>query len=173
VIQTLGGTPVPIQDAIVRLPIKFMAQFKADENVGLLTDPWAEYFGKLVGVVSNNPVRANTIGLRVQGSSISATDFGGGGLSTGYYQISYYARIVQPASTSSSLQVAFDWVDQGVAVPLAFPAITGNTTTTTQSNTFLIYSDGASPIRYATTYGSVGGSPMKYDLSIVLQVVHA
>jgi hypothetical protein len=113
------------------------------------------------------------VSLTNQSASIGATDFSGGGLSAGLYRLTYYTRITQAATTSSSLTVTLDWQDGGVAPSISGAAITGNTTTTIQSNTVLVRIDGSSPVRYSTTYSSVGATPMKHSLYITLEEVLA
>jgi hypothetical protein len=47
--------------------------------------------------------------------------------------------------------------------------LTGNTTDTVGSFTFMLRSDAASPISYSTTYASNAAGEMRYSLFIVLE----
>lgn len=173
----LGTIPLPLGDVIAKRPRKeFLQKGIPDPQEGMVSTPWVEYMTRSDQILAQSPNRLNSVGpLTAQAASIGATDFSTGGLNAGLYRLSYYARITQAATTSSSLIVTFDWTDTGVATSHSFAAITGNTTATNNGSpdSKLIYSDAASPIRYSTTYASVGGTPMQYSLQIVLEKVQA
>lgn len=140
---------------------------------GMLSDAWIDYFNRLALSINSTPNRINRVSLTAQGASISATDYSGATLDAGLYRASYYTRITRAASTSSSLIVTFGWTETSVALTVAGAAITGNSTTTMQSGSALIEVDSASPVTYATTYVSVGGTSMQYRLTTVLEQVRA
>ena len=169
----ISNAPIPLQDAIARPGRSGFSDDAPDPLAGTITDAWIEYFNRVVTQLSSTPFRVNSVAAVTQAASIAATDFSGGGLSSGYYRLTYYARITRAATTSSSLTVTFDWVESGVSLALSGSAMTGNTVTTVQSGTTLILADSNSPIRYSTTYASVGGTTMQYRLSVVLEQVQA
>ena len=176
----LNSAPIPISDPIARVKRReFRADLKTkrperdDPLEGHLTDPWARYFDNLVLLIESTPSRVRSVSLTDQNASIAATDMTDGAFSSGLYELKYYARITQAATTSSSLTVTLDWIDGGVVVSFSGAAITGNTTSTYQSETQLVRIDPLSPVRYSTVYASVGATPMKYALYITLTEIQA
>ena len=139
----------------------------------MLTAPWLDYFTAQSNLISQMPARIQTVSVAQQSASIGATDMSNGSLSAGLYLIQYYARITQAATTSSSLEVVFDWTDGGVTPVYTGAAMTGNTTSTFQSGSLMVEVDALSPIRYSTIYASVGGTVMEYKLGVVLSEVSA
>jgi hypothetical protein len=119
------------------------------------------------------PQRLSTVELTSQSASIAATAIPVGSLSSGLYRVSYYTRVTTAATTSSSLTFSLSFTDDAITVALAGTAMTGNTTSTAQSGTYLLQMDANSPITYSTTYASVGATSMQYKLSVVLEAVNA
>lgn len=169
----LGNAPIPLTDAIARP--RRRKHFRAGQDdplEGMLTDPWTDYLTRLVTTVQAAATRVNSTAQTAQTGSIAATDISSGNLKAGVYRVSYYARITEPASISSSLQVTISWTDGGVAQSLTGAALTGNTSTTLETFSYLIHIDAGSPVRYAVAYGSAG-TPMQYRLDVVLEVIDA
>lgn len=178
----INPVPLPTGDALTQPRKLFRGStlqevitfLRSQASQGYLTQTWQRYFGQQAQAISASPVLLDTITVTASGASIGATDLSGGALSEGLYELRFYARIVQAATVSSSLTVTLDFVDKGVVVSRSFPALTANTIATALTDPPLtIRSDGASPIRYSTTYASVGATPMLYDLEIVLTRVQA
>jgi hypothetical protein len=138
---------------------------------GKLSVAWERWFDRMPATLNAIPSVLNLVALDTQAASIAATDFSNSTLLKGTYRVSYHARISQAASTSSSLTVAITWTEDAVVQTVTGAAMTGNTTTTRQSDVFLIRSDAGTAVNYATTYASVGATPMQYTLDIVLQVI--
>jgi hypothetical protein len=136
---------------------------------GTLTQAWLDWFSDLVDAVDKAPLRRNNVSLTGQQASIGATNFSGGTIAAGLYRATYYARITQAATTSSSLTVTLGWTDGGVTPGYSGAAMTGNTTTTVQSGTFMLRADASTDINYSTTYASVGATPMQYSLYLWLE----
>lgn len=109
--------------------------------------------------------------LTQQQASIPLTSIPLGTVPAGLYRMTWYLRITQAATTSSSLTFGMAWTETTVSLASAGAALTGNTTTTVQSGTFLFRADSGSAISYLTTYASVGGVPMKYRLDFTLELV--
>jgi hypothetical protein len=170
----LNNAPFPIGEPIAQ---KRRKGFKEGEDPleGLMPEAWVDSFSGLQGLLEKFPGRVGvSVALTAQAASIAATDISDGNLSTGLYRISYYTRVTQVASVSSSLEVTLDWQDGGVTVAFTGAAITGNLTTSFQSYSLpLIFVDAASPVRYSTTYSSAGLSAMNYSLYVVLEEVLA
>jgi hypothetical protein len=168
----LRNVPIPIGDPIIKLR---RPQYKVGEDPqeGTVTLPWIYYLTQQGQALDQSPSRIRSVGpLLTQGASIAATDMTGGGLNAGFYEIRYFAKVTRAATTSSSLIVTFDWTTGGNTLSQSFPAMTGNTVTTFQTDILpLIKVDASSPIRYSTTYASVGGTSMQYELEITLSVV--
>jgi hypothetical protein len=142
---------------------------------GYISEEFLNWLHTLTGRVNTNPQRL--VNLRIPtaagAAAIATTSLPVPSLVPGLYRVSYYARITQPATTSSSLIVTIGHTDDGESCVQAGPAITGNTAATVQSGTFLMRIDGSTAITYATTYASVGGTPMTYSLEIVVEALPA
>jgi len=157
--KTLGSMQMPFWAPIAR-------------GDGRLSAPWWDYFNLLPLTLSLSIERVNSVTLETQGAAITATDFSGGGLTVGLYRVSYYARITRAATTSSSLTVTVAFTGGGVSPSFSGAAMTGNTTTTVGSSTWLIRIDNATTaINYSTAYVSVGATSMQYCLDLVLEKV--
>ena len=89
----------------------------------------------------------------------------------GLYRVTWYLRITQAAGVSSSVTVTIAWTESAVALAYSGTAVTGNTTTTTQSDTKLVRADGATPITYSTAYASNPVGVMNYRLDLVVERV--
>lgn len=134
---------------------------------------WLQWLTDLMLIVDITPTRRATVNLTQQTASIAATPLPIASLPPGLWRISVYARILVPATVSSSLEVTIGFTDGGVSQSFTGAAIVGNTTATFQAITLMIRIDSATPITYATTYGSVGGTPMQYRLSVVAEELGA
>lgn len=172
----MGGfniVPMPLGDPIAR-PIRpeFIGG-KVDPRAGTMPDSWVKFLTSVTQTVSQQPLRIRASSSTGQTASITSTNLTAGAISTGLYRITHYTRVTQAASSSSSLSVTYAWTDGGVPQSITFAAITGNTTTTNDSRTFSVHADAASPITYATTYASVGGTVMAYRLDIWLEQIAA
>jgi len=169
----LGNAPIPITDPIARAKRPEFGKAQKDPLEGTMSDAWVDYMSRLVQTVQASATRIESATKTTQAASISATDISAGNLKAGLYRITFHARITDPATVSSSLTVTLSWTDGGVAQTEASKAETGNTTATRIHGAFLIHVDAGSPVRYATTYASVGGNAMEYRLDVVLEVIQA
>ena len=160
--------PIPLTDPIAT------AKMSDGERVdSFLSNTWVRYFTDMTTRISRSVERIAVVTLTGQAASIAATAIPLATLTQGFYQIAYYTRITQAATTSSSLEIVFDWVDTLVTVTHTGAAITGNTVVDFQTDNLLVLADGASSLRYATTYASVGATPMQYQLHIIASRVTA
>ena len=112
-----------------------------------------------------------TLPLTGKAASIGTTPIPMTAVQPGLYRVSWYLRITQAATVSSSIQVTLGWTDGAINCTRSGAAVTGNTTNTTQSGSELIRIDGVTPINYSTTYASVGATPMQYRLDLVVELV--
>lgn len=141
---------------------------------GKMTPRWYVYFRDQNVLVDATPQSViPPLELTAQAASIGTTALPTATLAPGLYRATYYARITQAATSSSSLEVTLTWTDGAVACSFTGAAITGNAVTDLQSDTLLIEIDQASPISYSTTYATSGATAMLYKLSIVLEVIRA
>lgn len=90
---------------------------------------------------------------------------------TGVYRVSVFARVVQAATTSSSLSATIGATDKTIAYTVALTAVTGNSTGTVLQGSVLVRCDQAQAINYSTTYASVGATAMQYDLVVTVELV--
>lgn len=133
-----------------------------------------DWMTALLGEVESAPSTYTPVSLTGQSASIGATAIPAATLTAGLYRVTWSARITTRASTgaqTSSLTVTLGWTDATLACTVSGTAITGNTTTTTQSSTQLLKVDASSPITYATTYASNTAGQMVYRLDLVLEAV--
>lgn len=151
-----NATPIPAQD-----PIAIAG--------GMIGQRWVEYFTAQDLAVSNAPARVGLAALTAQGATIPATDLTSGAQSAGLFRVSEYQRVTTVAGTSSSLTFTLTYTDHGQAMSFTGAAMTGNTTTTAQSNVFVFYSDGGSPITYTLTYASNAAGVMRFEAYIALE----
>jgi hypothetical protein len=157
----MAGPPMPARDPMT------------DPVTGLIRRTWQVWLRNLTNTVNDAPVRIQTVSLSGQAASIGTTSIPSVPLSTGLYRVTWYLRITTAAATSSSLTVSFGWTDDTVTMSLSGAAVTGNTTTTSQTGTALLAADNASPVTYATSYTSVGTPAMQYALNLILEAVSA
>ena len=157
----MAGPPMPARDPMT------------DPVTGLIRRTWQVWLRNLTNTVNDAPVRIQTVSLANQAASIGTTSIPSVPLSTGLYRVTWYLRITTAAATSSSLTVSFGWTDHTVTMSLSGAAVTGNTTTTSQTGTALLSADNASPVTYATSYTSVGTPAMQYALNLILEAVSA
>lgn len=169
----LNNSPIPTDDPFVNPRGVQFKQGQVDDNEGRLSKAAIDWMTVLNSNVNLSAARIGVdVALSAQAASIGATDFSGGTLNAGLYAVIYYAQITQAATTSSSLTFALTWNFGGVAQAKTFAAITGNTTTTNDAAVWPIFIDGA-PVRYSTTYATVGATPMKYALYLGLWKLRA
>ena len=134
----------------------------------LISSPWFRYFSNQATQLTTAAQAIATKGLAAQAASISATPLLVTSFS-GLFRVTYYLRITQAATVSSSVTVTIGFTETAVPLTKTFPAVTGNTTTTIDSQTWLLRSDAAAPITYAITYASVGATAMQYRIDVVVE----
>jgi len=137
---------------------------------GRVTQAMRYWLLSMADRINGSPSIIATTSLTVQSASIAPTSFGILQVQPGVYRLSMAARISRAATTSSSLTVTFDWTST-VACTISSAAITGNSTSTTGSLTYLVRVDEATAITYATTYVSVGAVTMQYQLDVTCEQV--
>jgi len=89
----------------------------------------------------------------------------------GLYVFQWSARVTIADGVSSSVQPVLSWTWGGVVQTKTFTAMTGDTVTTTASETYQFRADASAPITYAVTYASNTPAKMHYDFYAVLASV--
>ena len=137
-----------------------------------LSKEWGNWLQtSLVAGVATAPTVYAPVILANQSASIGSTPMPLPTLGTGFYRLSYYAEITTADAVSSSLQITVAFTHNTKALQLQGLAITGNTTTSIQTNVWTFQIDGASPVSYSTVYASNTAGQMKYSLALVLEAV--
>lgn len=166
------SVPIPIQDPIARPKRENLSEGQKDSAEGTITLPWIQYFQNQTDTFSQAPTKVTTpVSLEAQSAAIGNTAIPTDSLASGLYRVSYSARVTQAATTSSSLTVTITWTAGGITQSQSGAAMTGNTTATFQSGTYLIDIDAASPVSYSTSYASNAAAEMEYTLSVVLEEI--
>ena len=94
-------------------------------------------------------------------------------VSNGWWRISYFARITVAATTSSSLIPRLGFTQGGVPCVYAGAAMTGNATSTFQSESVFVRADANVAFTYGATYASVGATPMQFLMDVSVERVSA
>lgn len=139
---------------------------------GYLSDVWYRWLSALVTRVLACLLRidASNASKSNQSAAISATTLITPS-QTGIYVVVWYLRITTADGVSSSATVTVSWKDAGNACSKVFPAITGNTITTSDSGIAICKPDAAQPIQYSVAYASNTPAQMHYALTLaVVQV---
>ena len=170
------GAPLPVETPLVRGPdIAVLAALLKNPNAAkdlqayLITEPWATYLSQFTTSFGSIAQRVASATLLNQSASIALTTLPTQG-STGVYRFWYEADIISPGATSS-LIVTVTFTQRGITKSFSGAAMTGNLTTTIQSNTWILPVDANTPVQYSTTYASTG-APMTYGLTLGLEAVN-
>lgn len=78
------------------------------------------------------------------------------------YRISFDLRISTPGGISSAAQVTIGWTEGSVAQTHVGANVNGNTTTSKDSDVFLIRPDAGTVVTYAVSYASAGAPVMAF-----------
>ncbi len=166
-------SPAPIRNPIVNNDL--LPAFDESKSViaaWLTPRVWVQWFQQLVQSINLMPqltsMGQSSVSLSAQFASIPAVAMGATN-SAGLYRITRYAQVTQAATVNSSLIITIGWTYNGQALTNATTAMVGNTLTThtleTETSIAFLVDEGTN-ITYATTYASVGATPMKYALGI-------
>lgn len=160
--------PPPLNSSVIELD-RFDAQRR---RPFILAKGWAIWFQQsLIARAEGAAQMLRSVPLTAQAASIGATPVPIASVQPGLYRVSWYLRITTPATVSSSVSVTLGWTDGSVNCTRTGAAVTGNTTSTTQSGTELLRLDAATALTYATTYATVGATPMQYRLDLTVELV--
>lgn len=143
----------------------------ADED-GLISRAWRLFLRGQTTTLGMASVRAGSKALVGQQASIAATPVPMV-ISPGWYRVSIYARRTQAATTSSDLKVDIGFTESAVSLTVTTGTDSTNAVTKVLSGSWLIRVDQSTTITYATTYASVGATPMQYRLDVVVEQVQS
>lgn len=141
------------------------------DRKGVLTNDGVDYLLSLGNDVNQTTRRLTSVNLVLQQAAIGTTPIPLGALAGGLYRVTFYLRITQPGTVSSSAQVTLGWTDGGVVMSKTFANVNGNLTTSFDTDTILVENDQALALTYAIAYASAGATPMQFKLRIVIESV--
>ena len=108
-----------------------------------------------------------------ENDAIAATDFDGGSLVTGLYQLSIWSRVEVADGASSSVQATITYTSGGVVQTFVGTNVNGDTTTSKSQQIVPLWIDEGTAVTYQTSYASGTPNAMEYHLAIALQLVKA
>lgn len=85
------------------------------------------------------------------------------------YRIGFDLRIFLPSGGTSAAQVTIGWTENGVAQTKVGASVTGNTTTSTDSDVFQIRPDAGTVVTYAVSYASTGAPAMQFSFDVIAE----
>lgn len=113
------------------------------------------------------------VDLDAQDDAIPATDFDGGSLVTGLYQLAIWSLVEVPDGVSSAVQVTITYTSHGVVQQFIGTNVNGNTTTSKSQQVVPLWIDENTAVTYQTAYASNTPNAMQYQLTIALTLIKA
>lgn len=154
---------VPFRDEVV-----ISRENAPQGRAGLLGQVWARWLDLVRDAVNAAFGKVGAISYRALSTGLSTTDVATK-LTAPVYRVTWAVRVSRAATASSSLQMVISWTEGGVAQTVAGAALTGNTTKTRESGTFLCAVDANTAIQAETNYASVGATAMQYSLDVMVE----
>lgn len=142
-----------------------------DKSTGYISDDWQNWLNTLVSRVNQSPQRMVSVRLVAQTGALALTPLPMPALSAGLYRVTYYARVQQSATVSSSLAITLRWTDGTAPCSKAFAAIVNNDITLPDSQSWEMRIDQNAPIEYSTAFASIGATPMTYNLDFTVELI--
>lgn len=134
---------------------------------GAMTREFYNWFLPLIQRVQTGAIGVNAVTIEAQTAAISnATAVL---TANGVYRISWWLRVTAAAGVSSSLTVSVGYIQGGLTLSQSGAAVTGNTTSTVQSGSFVLRSDPGSPITFSVAYASVPAAAMAYQIDLIAE----
>lgn len=140
------------------------------DDDGLIKRPWRLFLRGQNDTLNIAPIRVGQKSLTGQQASIGATPVPMT-VNAGLYRVSVYARRTQIATMSSELKVDIGFTESTQTLTLTTGNNTTNTLAALLTGTWMIRVDQTTTITYATTYVSVGATPMRYRLDVVVEQI--
>ena len=141
------------------------------EKPGLLSGDWTRWLQLFWARVGSSVQFVGKTVARTNQSAAIATTTIYTPTQGGLYRVSWYARVTVADGVSSSLQVTVTWREGGVTLTKTFAALTGDTTTTLDSQTWVVHADSGTSITYAVAYASNTPLKMRYRLDVATELV--
>lgn len=138
---------------------------------GTLTPDWFRWLYQVWLRVKGATQMVKAIALTGQTATITTTT-AYSVAQTGVYRVSYAIRVTTPAATTSAATVSISWRDSGVLQVQSGAAMTGNTTTTQQNDSFFVRADSGASITYSVSYASNPAAAMVYKVDVVTEFVN-
>lgn len=133
---------------------------------------WVRWFQTLVDLVTGAPIKVGGVDLTAQAASVPTTALPTTApLPAGVYRLTSAARITQAATISSTLTLTMGWTDGGVSCAKTFATVSGNTISTTDSQTYSVHVDAGTPLTYSVAWSSAGATAMRYALSLLVEAL--
>lgn len=154
---------VPFRNALARVT----------GTIATVTDDWRRWFQEVKDAIDRAAQRAGSaVALTAQVASIAATAMPIAGQPAGLYRVSWLLRVTQAATTSGSAQISLIGTVDSVVTTQQGTAV-ANTLGAVDSGSALVEVDAGTDIQYAVTYASVGATPLRYSLDIVVEALPA
>lgn len=135
-----------------------------------LTATFVKWFGELLRDINRTAQRLAAAELTAQAATIASTAIFNAP-SERLYRVTWYLRITQVASVSSSATVTIGWTHAGQAMTHTGAAVTGNLITTFQSGDLTVRADELTDITYQVAYASVGATPMQFSIDVTVEAL--
>lgn len=140
------------------------------DTTGLVTT-----YNNIATVDNGVPAEYAHVDALTQAASIAtATLYAVPASGAGMYRISYYLKVTQAATTSSSVTLALTYTDRDDSTVLTFVTaspLNATDETGVISGQMIVDAKLSTNLQYATTYASVGGTPMQYKLRIKVEAL--
>jgi hypothetical protein len=137
---------------------------------GLITRVWNAWLLALTTRISAAATVLRTTQLLAQVAAV-VTTAAYTTSAAGLYRVTYCLRVTQAATTSSSLTVTLGWVRSTVGLTLSGSALVNGGPASAQTQSMLVRADRASDLTFAVAYVSVGATPVKFELDVVVEQV--
>lgn len=135
-----------------------------------ITKVWVDWLTSIDTRINSAPSSAGQpVVLSNQTGAIGTTTIPIQSINAGLYRVTYYMRVLIPATVSSSVAITLRTTDGGVVCVFPSAAMTSNDPSLPQTGTAMVRCDAGSVITYSTAYSSVGATSMTYRLDIVVE----
>lgn len=130
------------------------------------------WFRDLQSRILLSPAKLAIVTLAGQTAAIASKPFLVGTLGPGSYRVSVFTHVTTAAGVSSSLTPSIGFTHKGDSCARTGTALTTNTVTSVDSNTWFISIDGGTQINYAFAYASNPAAAMVWSADVVLESVN-
>lgn len=136
------------------------------DKARILTGDWIRtlqvYTARIITAVQ---FVGKTVALTDQGAAIGSTVVATI-TQSGFYRLSWYARVTVADGVSSSLQLTVTWREGSHTSTKTFAALTGDTTSTYDGAVWPFHAESGTQVTYAAAYASNTPAKMRYRLDV-------